>query len=214
MITEPDVTLTDYGLAIECAVLASLLWRSGDAGGPVRAWFTLFFASVGLAALMGGTVHGFFPDVETAGYRGLWSATLLAIGVAALAAWGAGARIQFAGALARRITMLAGLLLAGYAILVFFVTDTFLTAIIFYLPAAVFLWIVLLFAYRRTQNRRVLAGTIGLGLTFVASGLQQSGVGLHPVYFNHNALYHLIQAAALLLIFWGARYFIPPKPVT
>ncbi len=212
LITEPDVTLTDYGLAVECAVLACWLWRRGDPRQLLRAWLAMFFASVGMAALLGGTVHGFFLDAETAGYRVLWPATLLAIGVAALAAWGAGARIQFGWPLARRITTLAGLLLAGYAILVLFVTQTFLTAIVFYLPAAVFLLIVFFLAYRRTRNHQVLAGTIGLGLTFVASGLQQSGVGLHPVYFNHNALYHLMQAAALFLIYRGARWFVTARP--
>jgi hypothetical protein len=211
LITEPDVTLTDYGLAIECAILAYLLWRRGDPKQPLRAWFILFFVSVGLASLLGGTVHGFFPEVEATGYRILWPATLLAIGVAALAGWGIGAWLQFPGPAAQRITSAAGLLLAGYAVLVVMVTQTFLAAIVFYLPAAAFLLMVLLLAYRRTRNRQALAGTIGLGLTFVASGVQQSGVGLHPVYFNHNALYHLIQAAALLLIFWSARHFVAAR---
>lgn len=35
-----------------------------------------------------------------------------------------------------------------------------------------------------------------LGLT-IAAALQQLGAGLHPEYFNHNALYHAIQALAL-----------------
>ena len=30
---ELGVTLTDYGLAVECAVFAWLLWRNGTAGG-------------------------------------------------------------------------------------------------------------------------------------------------------------------------------------
>ncbi len=39
----------------------------------------------------------------------------------------------------------------------------------------------------------------------VAAGVQQLGIALHPVYFDHNALYHLIQAVAVLMLFLSAR---------
>jgi hypothetical protein len=83
MMTEPDVALTDYGLAIECALFSYLLYRRGGQQ-PLRGWFVLFFASTGLAAFTGGTVHGFFLDVETKGYAILWPLTLVAIGITAL----------------------------------------------------------------------------------------------------------------------------------
>jgi hypothetical protein len=41
-------------------------------------------------------------------------------------------------------------------------------------------------------------------LTFVAAAVQYTRVDPHPVYVNHNALYHVIQAVALLLIYRGA----------
>jgi len=44
----------------------------------------------------------------------------------------------------------------------------------------------------------------------LASYLQQRGVGLHPIYFNHNALYHALQAVALLLIFVARRLATQP----
>jgi hypothetical protein len=34
------------------------------------------------------------------------------------------------------------------------------------------------------------------------------GIGIDPVYFNHNALAHSVQAVALALIFLGARYAV------
>jgi len=43
---------------------------------------------------------------------------------------------------------------------------------------------------------------------FAASALQQLHVGLHPRYFNHNALYHLIQGIALALLFNALRLFL------
>jgi hypothetical protein len=47
---------------------------------------------------------------------------------------------------------------------------------------------------------------------FVAAGIQQGGIGLHPVYFNHNALYHLVQGIALALIFLAARGLLREPP--
>ena len=88
--TDPDVTLTDYGLALLCAWFVWRMWR-GPRFGPARFWLVLFFAAAGVAALLGGTVHGFFDLEGTTGHDVLWTATLIAIGVAALAAWGLGA---------------------------------------------------------------------------------------------------------------------------
>ena len=208
MITEPDVTFADYALAIECALFSYLLYRRGDREQPLRAWFALFFGSASVAALTGGTVHGFFLDVTTVGYAILWPATLLAIGLAALAAWGIGARIQFSEPLARWITLVAAVQFVVYGVVVFFVTQEFLAAVLDYLPAAVFLAMAFAAAYKRGRERPVLVGLAGLMLTFVAAGVQQGGLALHPLYFNHNALYHVIQAVALFMIFWGARYFV------
>lgn len=153
MITEPDVTLTDYAVAVECAALASLVWRRGDPGAPLRFWFTLFFGAVGLAALAGGSVHGFFLDEQTMGYRVLWPATLIAIGLAGLAAWAIGARIQFASRAASWMTVVAALEFVGYCALVILGTHAFWIAVLQYLPAAVFLLVVYLVAYRQRRSR-------------------------------------------------------------
>ncbi len=206
--TEPDVTLTDYGLALECAVFAVLLCRKATAQPQLRAWFALFFSSIGVAALAGGTVHGFFLDVRTTGRAVLWPAAMLALGGTALSTWAIGARIQFSRRLARLVTLCATVVFALYCALVLFVTQSYSLAIGHYVPAVCFLVGVFALAYRRTRARPVGFAFLGLLLTLVASGLQWGRVGLHPVYFNHNALYHLIEAVALYLIFCGARWFL------
>ena len=38
-------------------------------------------------------------------------------------------------------------------------------------------------------------------MTFAAALVQRLKVAVHPEYFDHNALYHLIQGVAVLLIF-------------
>jgi hypothetical protein len=202
--TEPDVALTDYGLAIECAVFAFLLY-DGNRNTPLRLWFILFFASTGVAALLGGTVHGFFPDAGSAGYRLLWPSTLIAVGVTATAAWMIGARLGFSGKTAAYIRVFAVCDLAVYSLLVLFFTRSFALVVINYLPPAVFLLIVFFKLYRQEKTADLLAGVYGLLLTFVAAGVQAGGFTVHPVYLSHNALYHVIQAVALFLIFRAAR---------
>jgi hypothetical protein len=210
MMTEPDVTLTDYGLALENALLTYLLYRQSVTHKSLRAWFALFFASTGAAALGGGTVHGFFLDEASAGYAVVWPLTLIAIGVAAMAGWSIGARIQFSEIPARWISLVAALELAGYCAIVLWVTQTFAVAVANYLPAAIFLSLAFISAYRRAapQQQRIGLGFWGLLLTFIGTALQQAEIGLHPRYFNHNALYHLIQAVALFLIFLAARALV------
>jgi hypothetical protein len=213
MIGEPDVTLTDYGLAVECAAFAYLLARRGEPGQPLRRRLVLFFASVAAAALLGGTVHGFFLDPGTAGARLAWGATMLAAGVTTLAAWAAGARIRFSAAGARWIEGAALVAFAGYAGLVLIGIDTYGLVVANYLPAAAFLLVVLLLAYRCTRARPLLAAALGLGATFLAAAARSAGLGLHPRYFNHNALYHVIQAGALFLLFLGARWLVATRGV-
>ena len=61
--------------------------------------------------------------------------------------------------------------------------------------------------YRRLGEGAALVGATGIVLTFVASSMQAAGLAIHPVYFDHNALYHVIQGVGLYLIFhWTYRH--------
>jgi hypothetical protein len=208
MITEPDVTLTDYFLALECAVFACLLYFKNDRLKPFRLWFAIFLGALSLAAALGGTVHGFFVDESTAGYKILWPATLVALGLAALAGWGISSRMIFSPETARKTAGAAAVLFLVYSVVVVFVNQSFLVAILHYLPSVFFLLIAWLSVYRRARSGRALAGVFGLALFFVAAGAQQARIALHPVYFNHNALYHVIQAVAIFLVFYSARWYL------
>ena len=212
MISEPDVTLTDYGLAIEAVVFAWLLRRRSDPEQPLGRWFVLFFASTSAASLAGGTVHGFFLDPTSTGARILWPAALIAIGGTALAAWGIGAYIQFSAKVALWISRAATLAFASYAGVVMFGTQTFTVAILNYLPPAIFLLVVFVLAHARVGDRTALVGAAGMLLTFVAAASQQARLALHPHYFTHNAVYHLIQGVALVMVFTSARGFVGRRP--
>ena len=213
MITEPDVALTDYFVATESALFTYLVARNGDQKHPLRVWFAIFFGSITVAGFAGGTVHGFFLDVATLGYQILWPLTLVAIGVTALAAWVIGARIYFSSKVAGRVRIVAAIEFAGYCLVVLFVTHSFFVAVINYLPAVVFLTVIFFLIYFQAYERPVLIGLGGFLLTFVAAGVQQGGIALHPIYFNHNALYHLVQGVALFLIFWAARWWVTARAI-
>lgn len=209
--TEPDVALTDYLLTAECAVLSWLICRL-PAGSGLRVPFALFFAASAAAALAGGTVHGFFLDGGSGSAVVLWRTALLALGVSAYCGWVIGARLLLSPPAARRVHAAAAAGWVAYAVVVVTTIDRFWVAIANYAPAVLFLALGLAAAYRRRPARPLAMGLVGLGLTVVAALVQRLHVAVHPVFFNHNALYHLIQAAAFLLIFSAARYLVTNHP--
>jgi hypothetical protein len=202
---EPDVTLTDYVLAVECALFAGWLLLRGGTGAALRSWLAIFFAAAAAASLLGGTVHGLFPDEQSLGHRILWPATLLAIGAATLAGWSIGAYLIQRPAIARGIRVLAWLQLGLYSAAVLLVTDAFALAVANYAPAALFLLAAFVLAHRRSGHPGLGLASWGLVVSFVAAAIQQLGLGVHPVYLSHNAVYHVVQAVAFALIFLGAR---------
>ena len=204
--TEPDVTLTDYLLAAEAAILAWMLARQSSAG-TVREPFVVFFAATSVASLAGGTVHGFFLTDKSAIGVSLWRFALVALGVAALAGWTIGARILFSPSTVRAIQIVAFCVWLVYAAIIAFVKDSFWIAVVNYLPVTMFLIVAFAIAYRTTRQPAMAVGTAGLALTVAAAVVQQLQIALHPRYFNHNTLYHFIQAIALLMIFWAARSY-------
>ena len=202
-LSEPDVTLTDLGLAIECAAFVILLYRQQSRHLSLRASFIAFFGAVALAALLGGITHGFLPASSSWLHRAAWNSTLIAVGIAALACWSIGGYLCLEKRIASRVVIAAGLVFAGYAMLVLFVSQSFSVAVVHYVPAFAFLLVAFMLAYRRSRARFLLSGIAGVVLTFVAAGTQQARIGLGPL--NADAVYHLIQAFALMLIFLAAR---------
>jgi uncharacterized protein DUF6962 len=211
-LTEPAVALTDYALAIECAAFVLLLMRSDASDRTLRFWFVVFFASASAASLLGGTVHGFFPDTASHARQILWKATLLAILVTSLAGWNIAATILFSSRGATVVRGLAIVQLALLALIVLFVKPEFLMAIIAYVPATLLLLIALITAYRIRRLPPLRWGIFGLGLTFVAGAVQRLHLSINPYYFNHNALYHVIQGVALWMMFLGARCISTARP--
>ena len=206
--TEPDVTLTDYGVTLECAILSGLLFRRPAVRPELRNLFVLLFASAGIAALAGGTVHGFLQRGSSLLGAGLWRVVLLAIGLTALAGWSIGARLLFSERTARVVEVLAAVECAAYATFVLVVDQSFRIAIANYAPSVFFVAFAFLVVYRRRGDGPVLAGLLGLLLMIAGAIVQQLRIGVHPAYFNHNALFHVVQMAAFVPLFVAGRHLV------
>lgn len=210
---EPDVALTDFLLTLECAVFATLLWRRGKTHPAIRPWFVLFFGATAVSSLTGGFVHGFFLDADSLMYRVLWPATLIGIVIASLGAWNAGVRMLFSSRIAVAPMRAALVAACGFAFAVMIGVQEFWIAILAYLPASLLLFAAFLKAAMRSRNLAPAWAATGIVLTFLGGAVQQLGVALHPVYLTHNALYHLILAVALCLVFVGVFWLAKPRSV-
>jgi hypothetical protein len=208
-LTEPDVALTDYAVAIECFAFTWILFRAAAPRRALHRLFVVFFASVGIGALIGGTAHGFFPDEDGIAGALLWRLTLLALGVSTFAAWSIGGRLLFSERTARIVQTAAGFECAAYALVVLAVDQQFRIAIANYAPSVVFLGAAFLVRNWRTPHRAYMSGLLGVVLTIVAALVQQRQIAFSSLYLNHNAVYHLIQMAALGLIFLAGRHVNP-----
>lgn len=209
--TEPGVALTDYLLTVQCALFAYLILR-GDGRGEARVWFMLLFGGLALASLAGGTVHGFFLDEASWGNRVLWTVTMTAIGVVALSMWGLGASIELHEKARKIVITAAAMGFVAYLAVILMVSRNFIAAVVAYLPGVLFLLFILTRRYLARRERPVAIGVAALLLTLVASYVQVAGIAVHPVYFNHNALYHLIELVALALLYVSARHILQREP--
>ncbi len=200
---EPATTLTDLALALQCLVFAYILAKREGTASKRRDW-TLFFAAVALAALLGGVVHGigFESDSRIGGL--LWRAVLVLIGLSALAGWRIGASLTLSGPAERVVRAMAAVLFGAYCLVVLFVYPKFSIAVANYLPAMVFTLVCLILAARSRGSRPLAVAAAGLMISLFAAALQQREIGIHPVYFDHNALYHVIQMVAFALLFVGS----------
>lgn len=201
---EPAVTLTNFILVAECWAFALALGRADDPARLLR-WFALLFAALGLGALLGGLTHGFVPETRVLANRLVWSGNMLSLGLAGATIGVIAARIALSAKNQTRIGRAILVLLLAYAALVIFVTQDFLLALAAAVPPVLLLILALLGLMRRAPRPGLGLVVLGLGLNLLAGVQQQLQIAIHPVWFNHNALFHVIEMLAFWLIYRGSR---------
>ena len=195
--------LTDYALAGVAWMLARALHRSSDS--RAAALWALAFGVTGLAALAGGSVHGFGALLPGRLTHVLRVGTVMSVGLgsACLLAGAVFAAVR-PGPLRRFLLVLCAVKLAAYLAWVALHPD-FRYALYDALPAALLVLGFLLQRWIGARSPAAALGTFGLLLSIAGAVLQQARLGVHPDWFSHNDLYHVIQAGALWLLHLAGR---------
>src|SRR5262249_18293226 len=173
-----------------------------------QTWPVVFFAAASVASFSAAIFHGYFERPEVPQDAIFWPATMIAIGVTSLAAFRIAAVLSLAPTVHVIAARLAWVLFALYCVVALFVSSDFRVAIAGYAPSILFLGAAFVHKYKSHNSRVYLCGVVGILIIAVASITQQAKVGIDPRYFNHNALYHLLQGAGLFAIFlalWKPR---------
>jgi len=191
---------TDYLLAATAFGAAMWLWKTA-AGAPGR-WWAAAFVATGVAAVLGGTSHGYAPVLDKQTHGLVWRLTYVTVGIANFCIlYGASlAVVPPRGRRAVLAVLLVRLLVVAAALIVL----------------AQFRYV--LYDYAIT-----LAGLLGLaaalgargrpGAGWVVAGVAASALGAlvqlgrigQGRTFNHNDLFHVVQAAGLALYARGGR---------
>ena len=190
--------LTDYALAAVCATLGLLLLKNRNQQYS-RSFWAIAFLALALAAVLGGTWHGFpAPVLSRSTLFRLWTLTLISAGVASFGMLAGSAFAVASGGLRLALLAFAAVKLAGFALWI----QTNQGFIVVILDTGIAMLVVALlhaFDHRSAASRWILAG---VGVSLAGALVQAAGLAPHP-QFNHNDLYHVIQIAAMVLYYRG-----------
>lgn len=192
--------VTDYVLGTLCVVLAVRLLRL-EADASRNCWATAL-AICAISAFGGGTYHGFLPWMDDAVSGPLWTIVLMSIGCAAFFATVATSRGHLPSRWQRPVEIVAGVQLAAYLFAATRSAD-FIIAIVDYSIAFGFVLVVHGWAWIRTRDLAARWIAVGVLVSFLAAGIQASGLAPHP-HFNHNDLYHVVQMVGMWMLYKGA----------
>ena len=181
--------------------------RSGRRARELRRGFTAFFGAVAVASFAGAVLHGLFPDRADARRRPLWRLSLGAIGASAAAGVDVAAALAMPPRMARGARAAAGAVLVGWFGVLAVSLPPYRAVVALTVPSIAVLAPALASRLRVARERNgALLGLGGLGLTVGASVVQVGGIGLGR-RFGRNALYHIVQATALVVLGRAAAAF-------
>jgi hypothetical protein len=204
-VRDPDVAFTDLGLALLGGYLG---WRLWNAPGPRMLLRTgaLLMGGLASAALWGAVFHAFFPagTATPAGFL-VWIPVALSIVMAASVMLELSLRLLVARIQSGVRRSIVATYAVVFAVVVLLVHESFSSIVYFYTPALVLLLIAAGQQALRSRDAGWTLIAIGLIMSASAAMLQLAKVAVHPVYFDHNAVYHVVQAIALVFLYFGLR---------
>lgn len=191
-IHEPATLLTDYLLAVFGGYLAWRLHHRTCTGNLAARWWIRALFAMSLSAFVGGSYHGFAPNFAPEVAVVWWRTVLILV---------CGIGFCMGVSLIRELVpsdrqrgwnavVLTKFTLSLVAVIAY---PKFLVALLDY-GLAMIAWAVAALFCRRKWRGWMLAA---VGLSAIAGWVQQSRLGI-SAHFNHNDVYHLIQALALI----------------
>jgi hypothetical protein len=200
-IAEPMTVTTDYVLSAVAGALAAML-GTRDEGQSPRRWWAASFAAVSLAAMAGGTWHGWGRGMDAGPRAALWLATYALVGLGHL--------LILAGAVAAAARgRVRGLLLAAatlrYAVFVAAIARSADFRYVVYDYAGTLLGLLALAGWLARRGRPGASWiAAGVAVSLLGALVQRGRLAPAPA-FNHNDLFHVVQAAGLWLYYRGGR---------
>ncbi|MCH7955846.1 MAG: hypothetical protein IIC40_08900 [Candidatus Marinimicrobia bacterium] len=196
--------LTDYLLGVWTLYLAFKLIREGIgiSQRSILLWGLSFFAT-GIAAIIGGTSHGFALYFGTVTREVIWTATLYSIGFTSLFLLSAVIIATIKNPLRNWLIAFTVVKFILFAVWIFSHPE-FKYVIYDYVPAMIAVLILQVYVKYSRGDRSATWIISGILVSFGAAAVQQSGYMLHE-HFNHNDLYHVIQMGAVFLLYKGGR---------
>jgi hypothetical protein len=91
----------------------------------------------------------------------------------------------------------------AFAAVVLLIDESFSSIVRFYMPPLVLFLVAAVRQAVRDQSAAWMLIAVAFAVSAGAALLQQAGVSIHPVYFDHNAVYHVVQAVAVVLLYLG-----------
>jgi hypothetical protein len=207
LIADPFVSLTDYGLALECTLIAILALRSGGSR-SLAILVALLFSTVGLAALLGGTVHGFLTDRASTSRVLAWRSTVSLLTCTGYLETIIGIRFLAGSRAAKMSAFVLAAPLIAYVIFVSRGHDDFLIAIVAYSAGLLVLAIASLATLRASAHAGPSWLLVGIAISVLASLVQQNIPHTSWSLSMRNAIYHSVEAVALWLMYAGFQQFI------
>lgn len=198
---EPATTLTDAILAAQTFTYAARLAKSPARGRRTHQMWSLAFVAAGVAALTGGIVHALYIERTPRLRAALWKIVGLATSLASAAMLIAAAYAALRKPLRTWLLAFAAAKFVVSSIATWRLGD-FLYIIIDYAVSMVILLALQVRDWKRSAAAPWLAS--GVIVSFLAAGIQQSGLTLHR-HFNFNDLYHVVQMAGFHLLYLGAK---------
>ena len=201
-IREPMTTATDYLVTAVGWWLGAKLLRPGQTSGRSAQLWGIGFLWIGLAALLGGTSHGFAAYLSDTGGFVIWKATVYAVGLSAsfaLAGSIDGAPLNQRSTRAMHTLNILAFLVYGAWMLSH---SGFIYVIYHYVPVMSAIAILQAYACTKQWSPGALWIIAGVLVTMAGAAIQRSGFSLH-IHFNHNDLYHLVQVVGLVFFYRG-----------